>query len=156
MDVSVILILEQPEQTTGSGCCGKLGGDAQELCGVTSFSEVKATRERFGVLHRTIREFFPAERVSVTTVDPRNQLYLLPKLWYDVCRFRPGWKTGLRTAFECFSLPAVLVNGRVISDPSRLISPDELCHAITQYLAEPDSLEESNSRSSPPFDRPLK
>ncbi|QDU64892.1 hypothetical protein Pan216_57860 [Planctomycetes bacterium Pan216] len=136
--VSVILIRENAEQVTGSGCCGKLEGDDELVRRADLFRETRLCQESFGVLHRAIREFFPDEqgvqRVRVVTVDPRNQLYLASKLWYDVFRYRPGWREGTRTMTQWFALPAVVVNGRVVSDSQGAPSPDELCHVIASLL----------------------
>ena len=140
--VSVLLIREHAEQVTGSGCCGKLSGD-DSLVGDTSriFAEARSTQEHFGLLHRAIREFFPANSsggelppVRVVTVDPRNQLYLLPKLARDVWHYRPGWRDALRTLSLSFSLPAVIVNGRVLSRRGRTVDPDAICHAVAEAL----------------------
>ncbi len=139
--VSVILIREVAEQLTGSGCCGKLEGDNALWRGGQLFERTRREQRDVGVLHRAIREFYPAqggrERVSVVTVDPRNQLYLVPKLWSDVAVFRPGWRAGLRTALQMFSLPAVVINGRVLSGRGRLPDPDTLCHHIHGIIASP-------------------
>lgn len=136
--VSVLLIRENPEQMTGSGCCGKLEGDTALTGGDRVFQHARQHQREMGVLHRAIREFFPpcdgTERVRVQIVDPRNQLYLLPRLWRDVWHYRPGLWAGLRTACELFSLPAVIVNGRVLSRRKRPLDPDALCHAIRSAL----------------------
>jgi len=136
--VSVLLIRENAEQLTGSGCCGKLDDDDPSLRGRNVFEEADRQRRDLGVLHRAIRRFFPDEqgraRVSVEIVDPRNQLYLWPKLLRDVFRYRPGWRTGLRTIVQAFSLPAVVLNGRVLSERDSPVDPDRLCHEIGEVL----------------------
>jgi len=136
--VSVLLICEQAEQLTGSGCCGKLAGEATHWGTSDPFLEVAAKKQQFGLLHRAVRQFFPSRGtsapVSLAQVDPRNQLYLVPKLWYDVCAYRPGWRDGLRTIGQWFSLPAVIVNGRILSDRGKPLDPDALCHAIQRIL----------------------
>ena len=141
--VSVVLIREYAEQLTGSGCCGKLEGDNSLLGGGRAFEQTRRVQRDFGVLHRTIREFYPAEegrqQVNVVTVDPRNQLYLVPKLWADVLTYGPGWRAGLRTMLQWFSLPAVVVNGRIVSGRAaggrgQIPDPDSLCHQIHELL----------------------
>ena len=77
-------------------------------------------------------------QVALVTVDPRNQLYLAPKLAWDVLRYRPGWRAGLKTALQLFSLPAVVVNGRIISRRNEPLDPDTFCHAIRQALPDQD------------------
>jgi len=52
--------------------------------------------------------------LSVNAVDPRNQLYLVPKLLADVFRYRPPLLEALRTLFMVFAVPAVIANGRVV------------------------------------------
>jgi hypothetical protein len=138
--VSVILIRENAEQLTGGGCCGTLDDDDPAVRGRGVFRHARQQQHELGVLHRTIRRFFPADgvepRVAVVTVDPRNQLYLMAKLIGDVFRYRPGLVAGLRTALQMFSLPAVVLNGRVISRRDRPLDPDSLCHQIRELLGE--------------------
>ena len=80
-------------------------------------------------------DFVPSLHValSIVCVDPRNQLYLLPKLWRDVLCYRPGWKASCQTALQAFALPAVIVNGQTRSRKGE-IDPDELCHLIGGLL----------------------
>ncbi len=140
--VSVILIREYAEQLTGGGCCGGLSDDDPAVEGRGVFEHVKQQQHDLGVLHRTARQFFPTchgrEQVALVTVDPRNQLYLAPKLAWDVLRYRPGWRAGLKTALQLFSLPAVVVNGRIISRRNEPLDPDTFCHAIRQALPDQD------------------
>lgn len=140
--VSVVLIRENAEQLTGSGCCGKLEGDNALLGGSNVFQHTRQGQRELGLLHRTLREFFPPregrEQVSIVTVDPRNQLYLIAKLWRDVFRYRPGISAALRTMLQLFSLPAVIVNGRVISRRNRPVDPDALCHLVSKQLRRAD------------------
>jgi len=137
--VSVILIRENAEQLTGSGCCGKLEGDGTLLGHGREFDHARADQRSHGLLHRTLREFFPPRegrpQVAVVTVDPRNQLYLISKLWRDVWRYRPGLRSGLITLLQLFSLPAVIVNGRVISRRGRALAPDDLLREVECRLA---------------------
>jgi hypothetical protein len=135
--VSVILIRENAEQLTGGGCCTALQSDGPMPQTDALFADARASRQHMGLLHRTIREFFPAEKgvpVEVLTVDPRNQLYLLLRLWWDVARYRPPLGQALRTAVQWFSLPAVIINGRVISRQGKPVDPDSVCHAIEMQL----------------------
>jgi hypothetical protein len=136
--VSVLLVCERPEQVTGSGCCGKLEGDNAFRGGGEVFREARQRRQEFGVLYRAVQQFFADEiargEVRLDTVDPRNQLYLVPRLWRDVCRYRPGWRAGAAAVLQLFALPAVLVNGRVLSRRGQTVDPDQLCHTISEYL----------------------
>jgi len=137
-DVSVILIRENAEQLTGSGCCGKLEGDAGPIRSGEAFAHTRADQQRCGQLHRAVRQLFPSDigqpQVSVVTVDPRNQLYLAAKLCRDVCRYRPGVRAGLRSLLQAFSLPAVVVNGRIISRRGTSHSLDDVVGEIQRQL----------------------
>jgi hypothetical protein len=136
--VSVILIRENAEQLTGGGCCGTLDEADPGVQAGDLFGHVRQQQRETGLLHRAIRSFFAEEladkRVAVLTVDPRNQLYLVPKLLWDVVGYRPGWRAGLRTATQWFTLPAVVVNGRVLGTRRRPVDPDAVCHEIGQIL----------------------
>lgn len=138
--VSVILIRENAEQLTGGGCCGTLDDSDPSVRSGDLFRHVRQQQEQLGVLHRAIRRFFDDDltpgRIAVVTVDPRNQLYLAPKLLWDVVRYRPGWKAGLKTAVQWFALPAVVVNGRVLGNRQKPVDPDTLCHQINRILSE--------------------
>lgn len=139
-EVSVILIRENAEQLTGSGCCGKLDADDPTLRGRDLFRHTRQGQQDLGLLHRAIRRFYPSDRdgeqVAVQIVDPRNQLYLIPKLLADVVRYRPSFVAGLRTVLQMFSLPAVILNGRVISRRGQTLDPDTLCHEIGEVLGD--------------------
>lgn len=134
--VSILLICERAEQLTGSGCCGKLEGD-DVRCGEL-FSATRSDQEACGILYRTVRRLFrdavEEQRIILDTVDPRNQLYLVPRLVSDVWRYRPGWRAGLQAIFQLFSIPAVIVNGRVLGGRNVPFSPDMLCHEIAMLL----------------------
>lgn len=132
--VSVVLVRELPQQVTGSGCCGKLIGQNARCAPGDPFAEARQVQARFGVYHRAVRAFFSPEQVSIVTVDPRNQLYLSAKLWRDVFVYRPGLRAGLRSLFQVFSPPAVVVNGQVLTLRGVELLPDDLCHHIRTLL----------------------
>ncbi len=145
--VSVLLIRENAEQMTGGGCCGSLDDSDPTVTDKDLFAEAKKHQRDLGLLHRAIRRFFPDRqgraRVAVEIVDPRNQLYLAPRLVRDVLRYRPGWGAGLRAALQVFSLPAVVINGRVLSRRGQPLDPDAVCHEIRRALGEAEDGQES-------------
>lgn len=132
--VSVILVRENAEQLTGSGCCGKLEGDNACLGGERIFAQSDQEKARMGVLYRAVREAFPDGRVELVQVDPRNQLYLTAKLVRDAVRYRPGVLAAIKLAFQAFAMPAVVLNGRVLSRRGTLPSPDDLLGEIEASL----------------------
>lgn len=136
--VSVVLIRENAEQLTGGGCCGALSDDDPTVRQQNVFAEARRTQQQIGLLHRAVCRCFAQQRMSgkleVTIVDPRNQLYLVGKLLRDVWRYRPGWRAGAATVLQLFALPAVVVNGRVISRRGTPLDPDSLCHEVSRLL----------------------
>lgn len=133
--VRVLLIREQAEQLTG-GCCGTVSDDEQLAVSGELFADARRDQRELAVLQRLIREFFPPieghEQVRVDVVDPRNQLYLFFRLWREVWQCRPGLRAGFQTALQLFSLPAVIVDGRVISVRGRPLDADAFCQAVRQ------------------------
>ncbi len=133
--IHVLLIREQAEQLTG-GCCGTVGDDDLLSGGRELFADARRDQLALGAIHRLIRDFFPPidgrEQVLVDAVDPRNQFYLFFRLWREVWRYRPGLRAGLQTALQFFSLPAVIVNGRVVSRRGGPLDADAFCRAVRE------------------------
>jgi hypothetical protein len=150
--ISVLLVRETAEFVTGGKCCqGRAipGGDEDP-----SLARLRRQQEHFGALHRMIRRFYPeptgespdeqhdeqhGPRVELVTVDPRNQLYLLGKLWSDLWRSPPPLGEALATALEFFSPPAVIVDGRIITSGDDAPPADAVLHAIAAALERQDS-----------------
>lgn len=110
---SVIFVREWEQQMSGSGCCGRLGGDVLAANGAPIFAERRALMEGMGPLYRAIKQAF-GDRVEVLVVDPRNQISLLPRLVRDAWRFHVGPAAALRTA-SAMSIPTVIVNARIFA-----------------------------------------
>jgi len=116
----VLLVVEQAQQLTGSGCCGKLEGDRAFHRGEPVFAELRRDQEAAGPLFRLFRDLGPEWRVQI--VDPRNLIGLWPVLWRQVRSHRPTPLQAARTLLAVFSPPALLLDGRVLASgrlPSR-------------------------------------
>ena len=109
---SVILIREWEEQLTGSGCCGRVGGDFLTRQGEPTFPERRACMEAMAPLSRTLREKF-GDTIELQVVDPRNPA-LLFLLLRDFWAFRVGLVEALKTAAR-LPVQAVVLNGRLVS-----------------------------------------
>ena len=135
--VSVVLIRGIGQQISGGGCCGLWHHDSASRDRNPS-CRAKEQQRQLDTLHRAIRRSFPEaagrRQVALVTVDPRNHLYLVPKLLADVVRYRPGWRAGVQTVLQMFSLPAVVLNGRVIGRKGLPVDPDTLCRTIGELL----------------------
>lgn len=85
----VLLVRPWDQQMSGSGCCGRLGGGGNELSGADDFAPQRSDMESMGVVYRALRGCLPAD-VEMTVVDPRNVVWLVPRL------LREGRARGLR------------------------------------------------------------
>ena len=109
---SVILIREWEEQLSGSGCCGRVGGDFLTRQGEPTFRERRACMEAMAPLSRTLRERF-GDAIELQVLDPRNPaLFFL--LLRDFWAFRLGVVEALKTMGR-LPVQAVVVNGRLLS-----------------------------------------
>ncbi len=109
---SIVLIRETEEQVAGSGCCGKFEGDFARCGGEWVFPERRQIKESMGAVARCLKNEF-GDAIELTIVDPRNSLYLFPKIVRDVWHFRPSFGETLRSVCMAFAFPAVLINGAV-------------------------------------------
>jgi hypothetical protein len=127
---SVILIRENDQQLTGSGCCGRLEGDFATCGGERVFAERRVVMERMGAVYRELRERF-GDRVELQILDPRNAS-LLFFLLRDFRRFRVGWGPAVRTLVR---LPkqAVVVNG-ALEDVSEHPDPAHIAALVAERL----------------------
>lgn len=114
MEHRIILVREWDAQVTGSGCCGRLGGEGTMLGDTDTFSSNRSEMEKMGEVYRALRAELFDEEVEITVVDPRNQVWLIPAL------LRDGHKRGLsprelwRQVRGGVSYNAVVVDGRVL------------------------------------------
>jgi hypothetical protein len=108
---SVVFIREIDQQMTGSNCCGKLEGENACQGGEYVFPERREVMEKIGPLYRMIKQNYKDE-VELEMVDPRNQVYLIPRLVKDIFRYRVPLSEGLKTLFS-FSIPSIVINGRL-------------------------------------------
>lgn len=109
---SIILIRETDAQMTGSGCCGKLEGDNATFCGNPVFAETRKIKEDMGQIVLALNEQF-GKSVEITVVDPRNQLYLYPKILRDIWEYRPSLKSTFKGIFMMISIPSIIINGEI-------------------------------------------
>jgi hypothetical protein len=108
---SVVFIREIDQQMTGSNCCGKLEGENACQGGEYVFPERRQVMEKMGSLYRMIKQRYKDE-VELEVVDPRNHVYLIPRLVKDIFRYRVPFSEGLKTLFS-FSIPSIVINGRL-------------------------------------------
>lgn len=109
---SIILIRETDAQLTGSGCCGKLEGDNAKFNGSFVFAETRKIKETMGDVFQTLTKKY-SDSIEIAVVDPRNFLYLYPKILKDVLVFRPSLRSTLKAIFMMITVPSIVINGEI-------------------------------------------
>jgi hypothetical protein len=128
----VLLIREWDQQTTGSGCCGRLEGGGAELSAVEEFARTRADMEAMGAVYRALRAELPA--IDVQIVDPRNITFLLPGLLGDARRHGLTWREAWSELRRGSGQGAIIVDGRVVSSGA-IPAPDEAVDLVLRALA---------------------
>jgi hypothetical protein len=130
----VLLVRDWDEQTTGSGCCGRLGAASSELGGACEFTETRALMERMGEIYMALREALPREVCDIQIVDPRNITFLYPSLYLEARRQGLSRRDALVQVSRGLRQGAIVVDGITVSagDPPR---PDDAVDLVLRQLA---------------------
>ena len=105
MKPSILLIREDAEQWTGSDCCGKLEGE-----NALPDNERVEILKKMGCLYMDLKVKFS----DVILIDPRNQPFLFPKILRDLLRYRPPLWESLKSLLMFYSIPSVILNGKIL------------------------------------------
>lgn len=129
----LILVREIDQQMSGSGCCGRIEGDAA-LWGDNGcvFTERREKMNRVGEIYRAVRARF-GDQVAITIVDPRNYISFLPLVARDAYRHSVPVLTALRAMFST-SLSTAVLDGQVLYS-GRIPSAEEAVALILQRLS---------------------
>ncbi len=107
-----MIIVRESDGTGGCICCsGGLGDYAKKD---PSYNGMRTVVEECGRLHREISGRFSADEVEIIQIEPRDYLYLVPKVLKDLVRFRRDLFSSLRTILLWYPVPTVIVNGKPI------------------------------------------
>jgi hypothetical protein len=128
----VLLVREWDQQTTGSGCCGRLEGGETELSARDEFARTRADMEAMGAVYRALRAELPT--IDVQIVDPRNLTFLLPGVLGDARRHGLTWREAWREVRRGSGQGAILVDGRVVSSGA-IPTPDVAVDLVLRALA---------------------
>lgn len=108
---NIIIIREDDEVVA---CCVPLDGDfVKETAGIDLFFNRQEEMESVGALYTKLHEEF-SEEADIQIVDPRNQIYLIPKMINEGIKNRISIGKILKAVF-LFRVPAVFVNGELLS-----------------------------------------
>jgi hypothetical protein len=131
----VVLVREWDRQVGGSGCCGRLGGDALGTVGMFDddpYAHARADMTRMGAAYLALRERFDEDQVEVVVADPRNSAWLLPAVWRDARRRGLSVGAALRQVNAATAACALVCDGQVLlTGPT----PEQAVAAVAADLA---------------------
>lgn len=130
----ILLVREWDGQLTGSGCCGRVGGDRCDQGHPDTFAHSRSLMQTMGAIYRALRAELPPDVAEITIVDPRNMVWLVPTI------LRDGRRRGLAVAELWRQLTAGVRNGAIIVDGRALFAddyarPDDAVDAVLLELA---------------------
>jgi hypothetical protein len=114
----IMLVREWDSQTSGSGCCGRLGGEHCDVGHPDTFAHSRPLMEVMGRIYRALRSELPRDTVEITVVDPRNMVWLIPTI------LRDGRRRGLRGGELWRQVNAGVRNGAIVVDGRALFAHD--------------------------------
>lgn len=79
-----------------------------------SYGEIRKAAGECGRLHREIRERYGEEEVEIIQVEPKDYIYVLPRVIRDILKRREPLISSIRTLLLWCPVPAVIVNGKVV------------------------------------------
>lgn len=136
----VLLVREWDVQTSGSGCCGRLGSETVgsltgRIAPEEPYARNRAEMERFGAAYRALRDRYREDELDLTVVDPRNAIWLVPAIWRDARRRGLSPREALHQVFRGTATRAVICDGLVLTAGE---APDsgEVVAAVERDLAE--------------------
>jgi hypothetical protein len=129
----IILVREWDSQLTGSGCCGRLGGQNHELGDTETFAASRREMEAMGRVYRALREELSEEDVEITVVDPRNAVWLIPAVVRDARRRGMSSRGIWDHLRRAVSYNAVVFDGKTLFH-GRVPEPEEAVATIKEEL----------------------
>ncbi len=129
----IILVCEWDAQVSGSGCCGRLGGQNTELGDAETFRLNRSEMEAMGEVYRALRAELPRGDVEIAVVDPRNALWLVPALFRDARQRGLGLKETCSQLRRGISYTSIVVDGKVLFS-GRIPPVEDAVAAVTKEL----------------------
>lgn len=131
----IILVREWDSQTAASGCCGRLGGENNELGDPDTYRHNREEMEKMGRVYRALRRELFDEEVEMTVVDPRNMVWLIPSVLKDARKRGLSIRETFRQVNRGVSYNAVILDGKVLFS-GHIPEPDEAVAAVRSGLDE--------------------
>lgn len=102
------------ENDSGSGCICCSGGMGEHAKKEPSYRGIRESAGECGRLHREIRERYREEEVEIIQIEPKDYIYVVPRVIRDILRRRVPLASSIRTILLWHPVPAVIVNGRIV------------------------------------------
>ncbi|CAN5588695.1 hypothetical protein BH24ACT22_BH24ACT22_01590 [soil metagenome] len=131
----IILVREWDSQTAASGCCGRLGGENNELGDSETYRHNRIEMEKMGAVYRALREALFDEEVEMTVVDPRNMVWLIPSVLKDARKRGLSIRETFKQINRGVSYNAVILDGKVLFS-GHVPEPEDAVSAIRSELDE--------------------
>ena len=106
------------ESDSGGGCICCSGGMGEHAKKEPSYHEIRESAGECGRLHREIRERYGEDEVEIIQIEPKDYIYVVPRLIKDILKRRGPFISSLRTLLLWYPVPAVIVNGKMVGSGS--------------------------------------
>lgn len=80
-----------------------------------SYREIRESAGECGRLHREIRARFGEDEVEIIQIEPKDYLYVMPRVLREILKRGQPFMPSTRTLFLWHPVPAVIVNGKTVS-----------------------------------------
>lgn len=137
MEHRLILVRETDAQMSGSGCCGRLGGENDELGDAETYAHTRREMESMGEVYRALKRELFDEDVSFEMVDPRNMVWLVPAIMRDGRRHGRRVSETISQVRRGIAYNSVILDGKVLFH-GHVPSPEDAVAAVRAELGLPD------------------
>ncbi len=98
-----------------------------------SYGEIREAAGECGRLYREIRERYGEDQVEIIQIEPKDYIYVVPRVIKDILKSRGPFVTSLKTLLLWHPVPAVIVNGKLVGN-GKLPRADELYGEIEKNI----------------------
>ncbi len=112
-DHSSVIIVRENDSGGGCICCS--GGMGEHAKKDPSYGHIRTLAEECGRLHREIRERYAEEEVEIIQIEPKDYLYVMPRVLKEVFTHGRPIIPSIKTLLLWEPVPAVIVNGKTVS-----------------------------------------
>lgn len=100
-----------------------------------SYRVIRESAGECGRLHRELRERYGEEEVEIIQIEPKDYIYVLPRVIKDIIKRREPLIPSIRTLLLWHPVPAVIVNGRVVGGNGKVPEAQEIYKELDKSSA---------------------